>query len=496
MDQGKVDALQERLKSRTWRLSHLYWIVNEQGQKVLFKPNAVQVALLRGLWFLSIILKSRQHGVTTFFCILFLDACLFNSNVRAGIIAHNREDAESFFRDKVKFAYDNLPVDLRAIRPARSDSARELSFSNNSAIRVGTSMRSATLQYLHISEFGKICAKFPERAIEIITGSLNTVHVGQHITIESTAEGNHGHFYDFCQIAKKLMAQGVKLTPMDFKFFFFAWWQDPKNRLPIYDVVLPSAMVTYFESLEAKHGIKLDGPQKAWYSKKWVTQGDLMKREHPSTPEEAFEAAIEGAYFATQFQKVYREGRIRSVPYDSDYPVDTWWDLGVGDDTSIWFKQTIAKQIRFIDYYANSGEGLDHYAGILEDRGYNYGTHVAPHDIEVRELGARGAKTRKQTAYDEYGLKFVTAPRLPKDDQIAAARGTLAVSWFDEEKTPEGVKGLENYRKEWDPTRATWRNTPYDNWAAHPADAFETGSVVEGIQTTLFPNLRRQVAGG
>jgi hypothetical protein len=121
-----------------------------------------------------LILKARQLGISTFVSLLFLDRCLFNSNQHTGIIAHTREDAEMLFR-RVKFAYDSLPVEIKALRMANTDNARELQLSNGSTLRVGTSMRSSTLQYLHISEFGKICAKYPDKAREIVTGALNAI---------------------------------------------------------------------------------------------------------------------------------------------------------------------------------------------------------------------------------------------------------------------------------------------------------------------------------
>jgi hypothetical protein len=122
-----------------------------------------------------------------------LDRCLFNSNQHAGIIAHAREDAEMLFR-RVKFAYDSLPMEIKAIQPANTDNAGELQLSNGSTLRVGTSMRSSALQYLHISEFGKICAKFPDKIREIVTGSLNAIAPGQYIFIESTVEGRESIF--------------------------------------------------------------------------------------------------------------------------------------------------------------------------------------------------------------------------------------------------------------------------------------------------------------
>ena len=173
------------------RLNSLYYIVDKAGKKTKFRLNWAQEELYKNMWYCNVILKARQLGLSTFVGLLFLDRCLFNDNVSAGIIAHTREDAEKLFK-RIKFSYDNLPDFIKDERKATTDSARELQFSNGSYLRVGTSMRGSTLQYLHISEFGKICAKFPEKAQEIITGSLNTLASGQYVFIESTAEGSGG----------------------------------------------------------------------------------------------------------------------------------------------------------------------------------------------------------------------------------------------------------------------------------------------------------------
>jgi hypothetical protein len=209
------------LMDHWWRLSNLYYITNESGKKVKFKPNWAQSQLFDNLWFLNVILKARQLGFTTFIQIYMLDQCLFNSNVRAGVIAHNKEDAHVFFRDKIKYAYDNLPDWLKTERPAIKNDAGELLLNNNSSIRVGTSMRSGTLQFLHISEYGKICRKYPEKAAEIRTGALNAVHAGHMVFVESTAEGRDGDFYGLCTRARALQEAGKKLTELDFKFHFF-----------------------------------------------------------------------------------------------------------------------------------------------------------------------------------------------------------------------------------------------------------------------------------
>lgn len=469
------------------RLNTLYRIIDENTQEIPFLFNDVQDELYRNLHDSNVILKSRQHGITTFFCIFGLDTAIHVPNVRVGIIAHNREDAERFFRDKVKFAWDKLDPGYkqRLGLTAEQNSVRELTFSNNSSIRVGTSLRSGTLNILHISEFAKVCARYPEKAREIVTGGLNTVHEGSLVSIESTAEGRAGYFFEYCQKAEKALKQKKKLTRLDFKFHFFPWWQDRKNVLED-KVIIPSRLEKYFKELDAKHGINLSARQKAWYCKKEETLGEDIMREYPSTPDEAFHVSVEGAYFKRQFDRIYQESRITAVPYEDGLPVHTAWDLGVGDTTCIWFFQQYGQETRFIDFYQASGEGLAHYAKMLREKPYEYDRHFAPHDIEVRELST--GKTRKELAR-KMGINFITVKRTPKEDQIEAARSLLGKSWFDETKCAEGIKALEHYRKEWDEKNGCWRKNPLHDWASHPADAYMTAAVAN------IPNINPYATG-
>jgi hypothetical protein len=166
--------------NRLWRLNNLYTITDKNGRRVLFTMNSAREALYRAMHRQNVILKARQRGFTTFIQLLMLDACVFNSDVRAGTIAHTLPNAQVIFRDKVRFPYDNLPDMIKNLAPARNDNACELLLANNSSIRVGVSLRSGTLQYLHVSEYGKICAKFPEKAREVRSGALNTVEQARH----------------------------------------------------------------------------------------------------------------------------------------------------------------------------------------------------------------------------------------------------------------------------------------------------------------------------
>lgn len=486
-------AILNKFQDQGWRLNNLYWITDKEGRKVKFETNWAQAQLLKDLHFLNLILKARQLGFTTFIQIYMLDICIFHPDTRAGVIAHTKDDAEAIFRDKIKFPYDNLPDQIKAASPIVRDNTTTLELGNNSIIRVGTSLRGGTLQYLHVSEFGKICAKYPEKAREIITGAINTIEAGQVAWIESTAEGQEGRFYELCESAQSKARMGSKLTELDWKFHFFPWWKEPSYKLDPRGVVIPESLQRYFTAL-ANEGIQVSPEQSAWYAKKMETQGADMKREYPSTPKEAFEASVEGAYYGTQMAKAEETGRICNVPYESNIPVETWWDLGMGDQMAIWFVQRFKREIRAIDYYANSGEGLAHYAKIIRDKPYVYSRHIGPHDIEVRELGT--GKSRKEVA-EGLGLKpFETAPKLEVDDGIEAVRNLLGRCWFDEKNCADGIKALKAYRKDWDEDRGVWLSKPRHDWASHPADAFRTGAVARDpvapkVIGPSRPNLRQ-----
>jgi len=478
-DSQVLERIRAKLGDSSWRLNNLYYITDTSGQRTQFRLNEAQKTLLQDMWYQNVILKARQLGMTTFIQIFILDRCIFNSNVRAGVIAHNKEDAQVFFRDKIKFAYDNLPDWLKAERKAIKNDAGELLLNNNSSIRVGTSMRSGTLQYLHVSEYGKICRKYPEKAQEIRTGALNAVHAGHFVFVESTAEGRAGEFYEMCQRSKQLRDSGKAPTQMDYKFHFFPWWKDDRYRLKTEGVVIEAKMIDYFATLKLKHGITLAADQMAWYVKKHSEQGEEMKQEFPSTPEEAFEVAIDGAFYGVQMTYLRNKGRIREVPWEPSLPVQTFWDLGMNDAMTIWFHQRVGLENRLIDYYQNSGEGFPHYAKVLKEKGYLYGNHYMPHDISVRELGNNGI-SRKEAA-ENLGIKPIVRVNRPKNieevlDGIESVRVFLNTCWIDEVSCAEGIRALDNYQKEWDDNAGTWKKGALHNWASHGSDALRTGA--------------------
>lgn len=467
----------DKLADPLYRLNNLYYITDKMGKKVKFKMTAEQLAYFDSEHHKNIILKARQLGFTTQVCIMQLDCALFESK-KCALIAHTLHDAKRLFREKVKFAYEHLPDLIKLANPIKIETKEEMVFENGGSVTVSTSFRGGTLQRLHVSEFGKICAKYPDKAREIVTGAFEAVSLGGIVTLESTAEGRQGYFYEFSQIAEKLHLSKKTLTAQDWRFFFFAWWQNKEYAMTTEPI--SERLQAYFDSLKAKHGIQLSDEQKAWYQAKERTLGDDMKREYPSLPSEAFEQSIEGAYYAKQFAYLYANGRIDKLPDNEHLPIDTYWDLGVSDSTTIWFIRQVGDEFHIVDYYENSGEGLNHYIKVLKDKGYKYAKHVAPHDIDNRQLGADRAKTLRELARDGYEidgqiyrLNFDVVPRTSNvNEDIEKVRQILPKCAFDAIKCEQGIKALESYRKEWNDKMGVWRDKPLHDWASHGADAF------------------------
>lgn len=184
----------------------------------------------------------------------------------------------------------------------------------------------------------------------------------------------------------------------------------------------------------------------------------------------SFEAAIQGAYYAQEMKTAKTEKRITRVPYDPSVSVVVSYDLGIGDSTALWFAQFVGQEIHLIDYYENSGVGLDHYAKVLSDKGYHYEAHIMPHDVKVKELGT--GKSRLETL-ENLGIRNIEiAPKLGIDDGVQAARSMLNRCWFDEEKCERGIEALLQYRREFDEKLKSWRGRPLHDWTSHGADSF------------------------
>lgn len=434
---------------------------------------------------------------TTLIALLWLDTALFSkSPIRCGIIAHEREAAEAIFRDKVLFAYQRLPDEVKALCPIKSQNKTEILFAHNGAsVRVATSMRSGTTHRLHVSEFGKIARKYPAKAREVLAGSIPSVPTSGIVVVESTAEGEDGPFHDMAMRAAAQADKRVPLSAKDYKLHFFPWWADPQYALHDTEgsVVIDGADLEYFNRLQAETGRPLTRSQQAWYV---VTRdsdlgGDaaLMWQEYPGTYAEAFKASTEGCYYTAQLTAARRQQRVRqTLPIETSLPAWTFWDLGRSDFTAIWVMQKHGPEHRWIWYYENSGEELDHYAQWLLERGLTYARHYLPHDAGIKRLGENKDTNRSLKESLELllpGHRVEVVPRISNIlSGIQSTRAAFASSWFDETNCQKGLVRLANYRKQWDRMRGCWKDDPLHDESSHGADAFrQFGQVLDAGET-------------
>lgn len=200
-----------------------------------------------------------------------------------------------------------------------------------------------------------------------------------------------------------------------------------------------------------------------------IRQDGMSEDEFAQEFECSFEAAIVGAYYGKLMSQCEAEGRITNVPYDSSISVHTYWDLGLDDQMVIWFVQYAALERRVIDVYADSGGGLVVAAKSLQNKPYIYGSHNAPHDIKVRELGS--GKSRLEVA-ESLGIKFEVVPNLPVQDGIELVRSVLPQCWFDRTKCERGIEALKQYRRDWNDKGGCFKSNPLHDWTSDYADAF------------------------
>jgi len=525
-------AIADKLRDRAWRLNNLYWIEDEHGVKRKFKMNWAQRAFFSAMWWLNCVLKARQLGLSTLSLILMLDRCLFNKGQTCGIIDKTDDDAKKKL-DRIEYAYDHLddPDDpatamvgaavKQAVRLLKNNE-KELAFSNESKVWCGTSLRGGTIQFLLISELGYTAFYNPKRAQEIKTGALNTVHKGNIVISEATHEGGkYGVNYDLIKIAQESPAEPPELTEMDWRFHFFAWWQNPEYVLPVVGKLqLPPELVTYFADLAkgdgVKPGIKLTPEQKHWYWKKSAVQGDAMWKEFPSTPEEAVNAVVKGAIYGKLMSKLRAAKHIHDFAHDGSCPIFAFWDIGYSDFTSIWLLQLVGRDICALRYYCNSNENAAFYMRRVVEWEKLYDQpiawHFLPHDADKKEGMGSGKSTKEFLIEAGMDKRRITVVPVTPDRWIGinALRALLPRFYFhktecgqewmlDKQRMPSGIACLENYHTKEMDAGGVIRDEPVHDAASHGCDSLRvfaeahTQGLLEGISLTARETKNRPV---
>lgn len=470
---------QNYLASKLWRLNNLYTITNKSGELITFKMNFAQHQVYAASREHSriIILKSRQQGISTLWLVSYFDDAIFAPYMNLGLMAQGADEASTLL-ERTKLLWDKLDPGIKGFLNINlnKDNSKEFSFTNESKIFIRVSFRSATLQRLHISEFGKIANQYPKRARETKTGTLQALGRGNTGVIESTAEGIND-FKDMWDKAELAESSGT-LSWKDFKPIFLPWYKDPDCNEDV-DQVVDQDAEDYFRKLERETGHILTKTQKNfWISQRRELEGDIFQ-EYPATPAEAFSASKNGSYYSTLFTElVVQRNRVVTNLYDPNLPVDVFFDLGVDDYMVLAFVQWYRGEYRIIDEYMNNGYGLEHYIEEIADRNYNIRQLKFPHDIEVREMGSTGAggKAKSRMVITREILKRMKLNwqttkngKIPIADGIEAVRRMIPFLTIDAQCTYL-IECFHKYSKEWDDKLSVWKKTPrHDEWS-HGAD--------------------------
>lgn len=202
-------------------------------------------------------------------------------------------------------------------------------------------------------------------------------------------------------------------------------------------------------------------------------QAIMTEDEYMQEYECSWTAAIRGAVYGKEMAAALRDKRVGFIPIEPKLEVHTFWDLGISDAMTIWFVQAVGKEIRLINYYEHSGEGMAHYVQYLDqfakDQGIRYGDHFAPHDIEVRELTS--GRSRRDTARD-MGITFRVVAQHRVSEGIEASRRLFSRLWIDEKRCKYGIECLSQYRYNYDDKKGVYSDKPVHDWSSHCADAF------------------------
>jgi len=466
------DFIANFLPNKLWRLNNIYTIIDKDGNKLRFNMNHAQhraySSMLRHPR--VIILKSRQQGISTFMLINYFDDGIFIEDLNIGMLAQGLEEASTLL-ERVKTAWENFPPAIKDFLGVVvvKDNSKEYSFSNGSKIFIRTSFRSATLQRLHVSEMGKIANKDPQKAKELISGTMQAIKAGNPVVVESTAEGRKNQFYKMWYRAADFVGErGLK----DFKPLFLSWVYDPDCVADI-----PQRATTedqaYIDKVERDLDVKLTDRQKWWVVVQRRESGEDFDQEYPYDPESAFEAVRDGAYYA-RLWKPLRTKHIIDGLYDAALPVRVAIDLGMNDTMVLVYYQVHInlngeKELRVIDVYYNSGEGLKHYVEQMRSTNYAIEKVILPHDVKVKELGT--SKSRLAILRELGVRKTLVIPRTSSvSNDIELVRRAIPSLYIDADCSYIDDM-LHNYSKQWDDKMGVWKDKPlHDEWS-NPADA-------------------------
>lgn len=468
-----------------WRLNNLYRIVKDSNS-IPFRLNPVQEDVFDNLHNRNLILKARQLGMSTFAVLYMLDETLFNENRTCGIVSYSLDHAQHIFKKIIGHALDTLPKELKVLTGITQRSARQITFNNGSSLHVDTTLRGGSYSPVLISEFGKTCARNPQKAEEVITGTLQAVPKDGKVIIESTGEGTDGFFAEMVLNAAR--RGNDSLNPLEYKLFFYNWLEEPSYQIE-QKVNYDTSLTDYFNKLETELDRNISQSQRNWYATKRIEIGDKVKQEFPSTVSEAFLTSSDAYYFSEGIQKAYAENRcLYHNLYDALLPVYVAMDIGVNDLTVMAFFQLAHGEIRVFDYYEDMNKGVDFYSKfLLQDKKLLYHTIFLPHDSRKRDpLDTSNTYERDfRRLFTGTNTRFHVLPRMDKQLSISHAKVKLDRCVFNASRVKPLIDQMAKYRKTWNESQGRYLEEPFHNEASNFADCFQYLSQAVGHLETV-----------
>lgn len=197
----------------------------------------------------------------------------------------------------------------------------------------------------------------------------------------------------------------------------------------------------------------------------------------------SFEAGAIGAYYNDEMQKAYLEHRIGKVPFYNDRDIDVFFDLGINDMMAMWFSQQAGQNINLVNYYEDNSKKLDYYfryiRDYIESKKGKLGIVYVPHDASQRDLIT--GQSIVQEFKKEFGDgKVIQIPIASIRDGIQSVRKIFPRCYFDEESCKQGIRCLENYKREYDNVKKVYRDQPLHDWSSNGSDSFRYLSTIYG----------------
>lgn len=480
------------LDDRLWRLRNLYSCREEgTGRKLPFVPRPEQEAVFKHLvespTVPAYVIKSRRLGISTALGVFNGDGAVFNQGWRGVLIDQTQADATKKMVEQIRFAVDSLPLEILAryrfdkrndgelrIRLAGVESEGE-----DSVVFATTGNRGGDCTMLHISEWGPIAAMDPARSLEIRTGAFPSARLGRRVVETTWYGGKTGDLWDLVRpiLESDPNAEG--------KIFFFPWHGDPEAIRT--DGMVTKEIEEYFRDLAGRLGRTFSQEQKKWYAAKKVEQGIFVRREYPSTLDEAFSAPVAGSIYGDCIDRARAAGAVSIFEVDRTAMVHTAWDLGNPLNTVTWFFQVVGHEIRVVDVDMDLDVGpVDRVARIL-GRGWPMGFHFLPHDADAKGVGAKSAKD----VLEEAGLKNCKV--IPRTHDVWVGINELRQIFprltFRVPACDEGLARLGNYRVEKVTSGGLSKDEPVHDRNSHPADALR--QMAEALWMGLVPTSAR-----